>query len=59
LAFALMAERWMGEPEWIARPPKELLAKAGRTVARVVKMVEVFIFCIGGSCRERGAVVTC
>jgi hypothetical protein len=39
-----MEERWMEEPEWIARPPKELLAKAGRTAARVVKMVEAFIF---------------
>jgi hypothetical protein len=38
-----MEERWMEEPEWIARPPKELLAKAGRTAARVVKMVEAFI----------------
>lgn len=51
MAFALMAERWMGEPEWIARPPKELLAKAGRTAARVVKMVEAFIFGIVGSWR--------
>jgi hypothetical protein len=40
-----MEERWMEEPEWIARPPKEgLLAKAGRTAARVVKMVEAFMF---------------
>ena len=41
----------MGEPEWMARPPKELLAKAGRTAARVVKMVEAFIFGIVGSWR--------
>ena len=40
----------MGEPEWMARPPKESpleravgTAKAGRTAARVVKMVEAFI----------------
>ena len=51
MAFAFMAERWMGDPEWIARPPKEEglvelmvgAAKAGRTAAKVVKIVETFI----------------
>jgi hypothetical protein len=41
--------RWIGEPEWIARPPKEGAAKtAGRTAVRVVRMVEAFIFSMVG-----------
>lgn len=48
-----MAERWIGEPELMARPPKESpveracgAAKAGRTAASVVKMVVAFILAL-------------
>jgi hypothetical protein len=51
----LIVVRWMGEPEWIARPPKEgLLAKAGRTAVKVVKTVEAFVLLMGVRIGEEG-----
>jgi hypothetical protein len=64
--LAFMAERWIGEPEWIARPPKEeglveLMvgrAKAGSTAARVLKMIEALILMLGWK-TDRKLVMMC